>query len=219
VSVQPLRHEALDALGLEHGFGVRNAPARADVARPVQVHGVAVARVDAAGTVVPEQADAIVTSRPRQCVGVITADCVPILVASESGRAVAAIHAGWRGLAAGVIECGLEALAERAKGEAWTAVIGPHIRACCYEVDEPVRSALAQRFGESLVSQALEATRPEHGRIDLAQLARYEVERLNSEAGRCLEVAGCTRCDADRFHSYRRDGAQAGRLLHFIAPS
>lgn len=213
-----LRHALLEERGLEHGFGTRHAGPRDDVARPVQVHGVAVARVDAGGSVEPEQADAIVTSRSRQCVGVVTADCVPVLAALESGRAVAAIHAGWRGLVAGVIARGLEALGSRAPDEAIVVVVGPHIGACCYEVDEPVLGPLRERFGEQSVSAALTATQPGHGLIDLAALVRQELSQHGVAERLTGWVDGCTRCDVDRFHSYRRDGRQAGRLLHFVAP-
>lgn len=218
MTIPVLRHALLEERGLEHGFGTRHAGPRDDVARPVQVHGVVVARVDAGGSVEPAQADAIVTSRSRQCVGVVTADCVPILAAVESGRAVAAIHAGWRGLVAGVIERGLDALRSRLPDEALVAVVGPHIGACCYEVDEPVLGPLRARFGGEIVDDALTPTQPGHGLIDLAALVRQELSRQGVGDHRTGWVDGCTRCDADRFHSYRRDGRQAGRLLHFIAP-
>jgi YfiH family protein len=219
VSAAPLRHALLEALGIEHGFGVRGAPPRDDVARPVQVHGTIVASTNEAGAVEPEQADAIISARPRQCVGIVTADCVPILAASASGRAVAAIHAGWRGLAAGVVQQGLLALATHARGDSLVAVIGPHIGPCCYEVDEPVTTALMQRFGLPATEPALRVTRPGHALLDLAALVERELERVEVAPAARARVPGCTRCDADRFHSYRRDGEQAGRLLHFIAPN
>ena len=136
-----LRHELLP---VEHGFGVRGMPPPRDVVRPAQVHGIDVARVRDGGAE-PAEADAIIAVRPGRCVGVVTADCVPLLVASEDGAAVAAIHAGWRGLAAGVIERGIAALREHT-GRALFAVIGPHIGPCCYEVDAPVVDALRSRF-------------------------------------------------------------------------
>jgi YfiH family protein len=218
VSASPIQHRLLEQLGIEHGFGVRDAPLRSDVVRPVQVHGSVVASVDLQGGADPEQADAVVTTCSRQCIGIVTADCVPILAASASGRAVAAIHAGWRGLAAGVVEMGLRALALRAPGEQLVAVVGPHIGACCYEVDEPVTSALLQRFGLPATQLALELTRPGHAMLDLARLVDSELEQAGIERAARARVGGCTHCDAGRFHSYRRDGARAGRMLHFLAP-
>jgi copper oxidase (laccase) domain-containing protein len=131
---------------------------------------------------------------------------------------VAAIHAGWRGLAAGVIGAGVAALRAEAGAHArLVAVIGPHIGACCYEVDEPVLGALAPVFGGRLAPQ-LAATRPGHARLDLGGLAREALlaAGVPADALGALPRA-CTRCDAERFHSHRRDGAAAGRLHHFIA--
>ena len=162
----------------------------------------------------------MVSGMPGVAVAVVTADCVPILACSEDGALVAAIHAGWRGLACGVVAAAVEALLVRLKPEQRLyAVIGPHIGACCYEVDEPVTSALRARFGAAL-DGALRETRPGHARLALSSLARAEL----ASGGVGFECQGdftdaCTYCDADRFHSYRRDGARAGRLLHHIAAS
>ena len=85
-----LRHALLDGLGLQHGFGTRLAPVAQDVVRPVQVHGAVVSRVTDHASAEPLEADAIVATRPTEPVGVVTADCVPILAASADGRVVAA---------------------------------------------------------------------------------------------------------------------------------
>jgi len=161
-----------------------------------------------------------VCREPGLAIGVVTADCLPILACSEDGSAVAAIHAGWRGLAAGVIEAGIEALREIAPRDAGLrAVVGPHIGRCCYEVDTPVLSALATRFGRVTLGQASSGTRPSHARIDLAALARAELLRLGiADASLACIADPCTSCDASRFHSFRRDAAAAGRLVHVIAP-
>jgi YfiH family protein len=151
-------------------------------------------------------------------IAVVTADCLPILLAGDRGRVVAAVHAGWRGLAGGVISACLAALRERLeKSEGLAAVIGPHIGRCCYEVDEPVLGAFEERFSETL-PHALRQTRPGHARLDLGLLAReaLRAEGVESDWIGFLEGA-CTACDAERFHSYRRDGPETGRLVHFIA--
>jgi purine-nucleoside/S-methyl-5'-thioadenosine phosphorylase / adenosine deaminase len=208
-----LEHPLLAAAGVRHGFGLRTSPTRADVRRPVQVHGAAVVCADLAGAL--GQADAALATRPGVAVGVVTADCVPVLVAA--GGAVAAVHAGWRGLAGGVIPRALEALAARAPGCELVAAIGPCIGPCCYEVDEPVLDAMRRRFGAAL-DAALAPTRPGHARLDLPALAREALRAAGATAG--VVPGACTRCDAARFHSFRRDGAAAGRLLSWIeAPS
>ena len=155
-----LRHPLLDELGIEHGFGLRTSPPRSDVVRPLQVQGVEVARLGSQGAATPREADAIVSVTSLSPVGVVTADCVPLLVATGEGEAVAAIHAGWRGLAAGVVAAGIGALAARCPGTRLVAAIGPHIGACCYEVDEPVVSALAARFGDAVTRSALRPCPP-----------------------------------------------------------
>lgn len=210
-----LRHPLLSASGVWHGFGTREASRPQGCLRPRQVHGdVAVLAPRRSWDAAPE-ADAIVSLRPGPPVGVVTADCVPILVAA--GEAVAAVHAGWRGLARGVIGRALELLGRHCGGARPIAVIGPHIGRCCYEVDAPVIDALGLRFVADL-EDALTPSRAGHHRLDLGMLVRRELERAGLDASGIGRVGGCTFCDAEHFHSYRRDGPRAGRLLHFVAP-
>lgn len=210
-----LRHPLLEEF--EHGFGTRAARPPADLVRARQVHGRGVLRVAAGDAGLLGDGDALVSDLPGVPIGVVTADCVPILVATESG-VVAAVHAGWRGLAAGVIGAALERLADLARDvDRAVAVIGPHIGASCYEVDAPVIDALEARFGAE-VEQAARETRPGHFEIALGVLAAFDLERAGLARARIASVAdACTACDAARFHSYRRDGAGGGRLFHFIA--
>ncbi len=211
-----IAHGLLLAVGVEHGFGTRQATEPPDLVCPRQVHGIGVARLGAGG-LDREEADAVVCDRPGVGVGIVTADCVPILLASSSGRAVAAIHAGWRGLAAGVVQSGVDALRERvAPGERLVAVIGPHIGRCCYEVDLPVMDPLRARFGPDL-DGASAFSRVGHHRLDLGQLVSMDLQRQGVERDWIGVVSDfCTACGVARFHSYRREGAGAGRLLHYI---
>ena len=217
-SLQPLRHRLLSDVGVDHGFGFRGLLEPAGIRRPRQVHGAAVATAQQCAVEPPPEADAVVSEQIGVRVAVATADCVPILLASESGSAVAVVHAGWRGIARGVIGAGVSALQLRvARTERITAVIGPHIGPCCYEVDEPVVEALANRFPDALPS-ASRTTRPGHVLLDLGQLTRVALAAGGIESGRVGSLPDvCTACDPERFHSYRRDGAKAGRQIHFIA--
>jgi YfiH family protein len=207
-----LEDPLLAAAGWRHGFGLRTSPPLPGVRRPVQVHGALVVRAEADGPL--GEADAALATRAGVAVGVVTADCVPILIAG--GGAVAAVHAGWRGLAHGVIPRAVEALAEHVGGAPLLAAVGPSIGACCYEVDEPVLAPLAARFGAAL-DGALTPARPGHALLDLRALARTALLDAGLPAARVGAPAGlCTRCDATRFHSFRRDGPAAGRLLSWI---
>jgi YfiH family protein len=209
----------LEARGLRHGFGTRAASPPLEVARPRQVHGaLAVDALLCLGEARPE-ADAVVSVRAGLPIGVVTADCVPVLLAGPNGAAVAAIHAGWRGLAAGVVEAGVAALSRAGAGApaGFAAAIGPHAGPCCYEVDAPVLEALAARFGRQLDRALRASPRPGRAMLDLAAVTAVALERAGLAAlavGRAAAV--CTVCDPVRFHSHRRDGARAGRLFHVI---
>jgi hypothetical protein len=209
-----LRHPLLD--DFEHGFGTRGCDAPDRLVRARQVHGRTVLRARAGDTGILGDGDAVVSAAPGVAIGVVTADCLPILVATPQG-AVAAIHAGWRGLAAGVIESALDALRGLGVDTAdASAVVGPHVEARCYEVDAPVVSALETRFGPATAA-ALRATRHGHWEIALAQLAALDLERRGIDPARIAMLAdACTVCDRERFHSYRRDGPSSGRLFHYL---
>jgi YfiH family protein len=184
-----------------------------------QVHGVAVADLDMLPPAAAEPvADASVTARPGVVCVVRTADCLPVLLAAADGSAVAAAHAGWRGLAAGVLENTVQALAARATpGTQFTAWLGPAIGPGRFEVGEEVRDAfLAADAG------AGEAFVPgRHGRwmCDLYLLARRRLGALG-----ITDVSGgggCTYADEARFYSHRRDVqhrglAATGRMASFV---
>lgn len=109
-----LVHPLLTACGVRHAFGTRGTLEPPGLRRPRQVHGARVTDAAACTRTPAPEADAVVSRLADVAVGVVTADCVPLLVAAHDGRAVAAIHAGWRGLAAGVIAAGVRALTGRA---------------------------------------------------------------------------------------------------------
>lgn len=212
-----LRHPLLERAGVEHGFGSRSSSAPAGLLRPRQVHGSRVVSGASCARDPAPEADAVVSGQAGVPVGVVTADCVPILAASESGRAVAAIHAGWRGLARGVVAAGVDALRHLCPGEALVAAVGPHIGACCYEVDDPVLDALGPGFSGGL-GFAVRPTRAGHARLDLGALTFRALELAGLPRAAMGAVPdACTSCDGRRFHSYRRDGTSAGRLVHHVA--
>jgi purine-nucleoside/S-methyl-5'-thioadenosine phosphorylase / adenosine deaminase len=187
-------------LRLTAALGVE--PERVLVAR--QVHGAEVLNDDQlAGShsyldpdpAVPH-ADGQVTIRPGNVPMVLVADCLPVALAGE--RSVGMIHCGWRGLAAGIVERGVEAAAARA------AVIGPGIGPCCYEVGEEVLRAF-EPLGAGLADGRM---------LDLREVASRLLERAGVERVEVSEL--CTSCNPELFFSYRRDGEQTGRQAGLV---
>ena len=174
-----------------------------------QVHGSAVATFDAAAAMdaVPSEADAALTRRAGVVLAVLTADCLPILLCRDDGAAVAAVHAGWRGLASGVVEAALAALGEPDRLLAW---IGPAIGAASYEVGADVRDAFVGP--DAGAGAAFAPTRPGHWHCDLAALAR---RRLHTAGVSRVHGGGFDTCADPRFYSYRRQ-PQTGRFASLI---
>ena len=148
--------------------------------------------------------DAVVTGLDDLAVSVVTADCVPVLLAGETR--VAAVHAGWRGVVAEVVGAALERLAE----PALVAWIGPCIRGAVYEVSPEVADQVVT-VSEPAVSVPGPRGRPH---VDLAAAVASQLRRGGVEDVRGVD--GCTFTDADRLWSYRRDGKEAGRNLSAI---
>jgi polyphenol oxidase len=156
-----------------------------------------------------EEADGLIATASMQYVGVRTADCVPILVGCINTGAVAAIHAGWRGLVDGVIEAGLTAL--RAHGATiLAAAIGPCIGPDWFEVGEDVATTIANATDPNVVVRHPGRAKPH---IDLRAAVRLALAR--AEVATIDDVGGSTYADR-AYHSYRRDGATSGRMLAFI---
>lgn len=150
------------------------------------------------------EADAAWTDRPGQVAAVLTADCLPLLVAARNGVCVAAIHAGWRGLAAGVIaECIAVLPGAPRDLIAW---IGPRICRDHYEVGEDVRAAFANSAG------AFVPTRPGHWLADLPAIAGAQLR--DAGVGEVIDSRACT-AGSSRFFSHRRD-QRTGRMASLI---
>lgn len=187
---------------VQHGFGTRRDTISQDTwASLRQIHSAAVLTVSRAGCA--GEGDALITGAPRVTLSVRTADCYPVLLADTRNRAVAAVHAGWRGSAARIVVEALAAMEENfgtAPADVY-AVIGPGIGVCCYQVGAEV----ASQFG-----------RAEAGRIDLAAANRSQLLAAGVPGDAIEILGGCTRCDAAQFHSFRRDREQAGRMVSYI---
>jgi hypothetical protein len=195
----------LDSLSwLVHGFGARLAPVPAlyaNLATLRQVHSATC--VPAAGLSGElGEGDALLENVPGSVVAVKTADCLPILLVDERRRAVAAVHAGWRGTVAGIAQHAVEAMRAQFGSLAADlhAAIGPGIGPCCYQVGPDV----AARFG--LQGRA---------HVDLAGANRRQLIDAGVTPERIYASNLCTMCRPDEFHSFRRDKEAAGRLYSF----
>lgn len=184
--------------GAEHGSQAREALREQlgvrRLFRGYQIHGAAVRRVeDGAEASEDVEADGQATGLRGLGMMVLTADCLPVALGANG--AVAMVHAGWRGLTAGILEEAVRAVRELGGAEEMIAIVGPGAGPCCYEVGEEVHAAFggARRDGRN---------------IDLKAIARERL--LAAGVVEVRDVIACTICD-ERFFSYRREGARAGR--------
>ncbi len=199
---------AQNRTGLVDAFGLPSPPHWLR-----QVHGTAVVRVDAPVDVdvdvdvdaTPADADAAVTATPGVVLAVLHADCLPVVLAARDGGEVAVAHAGWRGLAAGVLETTVAAMAT--PGDALVAWLGPAAGPDRYEVGDEVRDAFTACDAGAV--SAFIATRPGHWRVDLYALARRRLAASGVESVHGGDL--CTLADPRRFYSHRRD-ARTGRM-------
>ena len=141
------------------------------------------------------RSDGLVTSLRGRPMMLLTADCIPVAIARTDGGRLAVLHAGWRGLEAGIVEAGAEAVGGQIVG-----AVGPGAGPCCYEVGEDVAQRLRARFGTDVVRD---------GRADLWRCARRALEAAGAAE---VAVAGeCSICNPDRYFSHRRDRGVTGR--------
>jgi hypothetical protein len=160
-------------------------------------------------------ADAVATGRSDCWVGVVTADCVPLLLHDPSAHAVAAVHAGWRGALMGVAPAAVRALVERfgAHPSRMEAAIGPHIGACCFEVGRAVLDPLSKVSGWE---RWMSGRGGDKGYFDLGAFVRWQLEAEGLAPERVVALGLCTRCDPSRFSSYRREGRRPPGMLSAV---
>lgn len=177
-----------------------------------QVHGTEVLSAD--GAVVGEEpiADAAITQRRGQVLAILTADCLPVFFCDAGGRAIGIAHAGWRGLAGGVLERTLLRLRSRLPGTRWLAHLGPGIGPRAFEVGGDVRAAFVDR-DDAAADAFVPTGTPGKWWCDLYALARLRLARggVDSVTG----AEHCTASDPQRFYSHRRD-RNSGRLASVI---
>ncbi len=173
-----------------------------------QVHGAAVTVAPWSGT--PE-ADAAIAETPGLLLGIETADCLPVLIVDPHRRTVAAAHAGWRGSALGVASQVVRALVARGSKPAdLLAALGPGIGPCCYEVGPE----LIEAFGGG--GDAFFRPAPPKLYLDVRAANRHQLLSAGLLAERILSLDHCTFCRPELYHSFRREGKGAGRMINFV---
>lgn len=199
-AVEENHRRLASALGFDRLYEVR------------QVHGRALRQVGAEedpARVRDESADGLIATQWGVAVGVRVADCVPVLLADPATGAVAAVHAGWRGVEARIVA---DAVARLGGRERIRAAIGPHIRQEHFEVGPEVAQRLAA------VAEGCEVVVEGSGRphVDLAGIVRAQLRAAGVDDDRIEDVGGDTYADPARFFSYRRDGGRTGRHLAVV---
>ncbi|NOZ69563.1 MAG: peptidoglycan editing factor PgeF [Deferribacteres bacterium] len=159
-------------------------------------------------------ADAVITGRKGVLIGVLVADCVPVLLYDPLKRVAGAVHAGWRGTAGGILKGTVRAMQERFGCSAGDilAAIGPSIRGCCYEVGEDVRAGIQEATGSGDYFRR-------HGDkylLDLATANKIQAVVAGIPGENIWQAGECTFCNPDKFHSYRYTKGTAGRQGGFI---
>ena len=185
-----------------------------------QVHGAAVVTADAGRAASHHRsgcpaADALITERRGVTLGILTADCLPVIIGLPGGGGVAAVHAGWKGTRAGIVAEAVKSLASAAGADPrqMRAGLGPCIGTCCYTVGEEVRERFREKWGRDFADRVLAASDP--WRLDLQEANRRQLLEAGLAAGNVGTVPLCTSCRSDLFFSHRRDGERTGRMLAF----
>jgi YfiH family protein len=179
---------------------------------PIQRHTDTVSIVDADLT--PKVADAVVTRTKGILIGVQTADCVPMLLYDGGAHVVAAVHAGWRGTASGILRKTISVLTDRfcSSPSQITIAIGPSIRGCCYRVGSEVIEAVKKATGEGNFFR----TRGETNLLDLQSANRYQALSMGISEKNIWLSPECTHCLPDKYYSYRFAKGPTGRQGGFI---
>ncbi len=199
--------------GIFHGFGTRtdDPPPLPGLVTVKQVHGTYLYFVGEDRRIEKPGYDILMTGQPGTAIGVKTADCLPILMVEPEKRLVVAAHAGWKGTAARIVREAVGEIEKRGgRPERLAVALGPCIGGDCYEVEKDV----AKTFVDP--SPFLRRKSEVKWLLDLQEANRLELIGSGLLPERIDRIPLCTHCRPDLFHSYRRDGNSAGRMVNFI---
>ncbi len=229
---------AAPELGTAHGFATRHGQLSDVLSSPLarlrQVHGADVLLIDAStelrafeSTAIEDRpaGDALITQQHGVTLVIATADCLPVLAFDVETGSIGAAHAGWRGIALGVLPAMLGSMAREfgAQPRNCAVALGPCIGAAAYRVGQDVVTSFRAAgvpmtvFGQPREQADTDASSDRTWLCDLARAARYQVEACGIEPSRVYTIGRCTYSESDSFHSYRRDGDVAGRMLSGIS--
>ena len=201
---------------VRHGFGTRfsdgwmeKTGSATSLATMRQVHSDRVLAVEGPGCV--GEGDALISNAAGLLLGIRTADCLPILVADLKNRAVAAVHAGWRGTVDGILPKTIQVMADRFGSGAKDLIVavGPGIGACCFEVGPEVAARFQGAFPER-------SDLDRRTKVDLTEANRRQLRQIGLCERQIVVAGACTCCGGTLFHSYRRDREAAGRMVSTI---
>jgi len=163
----------------------------------------------------PAEFDVLVGARPGDTLAAFAADCIPLVFADPVTRVAAAAHAGWRGTVNGAAVNAVRAMRDRfgSRPEDVRVALGPSIGPCCFEVGDEVVDAFRTAFGD-LPGLIVDGPRKKH--VDLRRAAHAQLEREGVHSAAIDDQPPCTRCDGERFFSFRRDGYEGGVHMGFI---
>ncbi|HEY3347693.1 MAG TPA: peptidoglycan editing factor PgeF [Nitrospirota bacterium] len=202
------RARLAEAIGLHPG-GIKTVS---------QVHGTNVFVLRDPEAPRPEQGyDAIITDVPGIAAGVLTADCVPVLLYDPNRRAAGAVHAGWKGTVNGIAGKAVRAMGLEfgCRPEDIRACIGPSIGPCCYEVDARVMAPLVDLLGDKWQDYAVSA-RPLHWNLDLWSVNRQTLVMAGVRPENIDIFSMCSSCNQDKFFSHRGSGGKSGRMMGLV---
>lgn len=183
-----------------------------------QAHGATVLPASAAAGSDAPRADGIFSGSAGDLLIIRSADCAPVWIADEDAGLLAMLHAGWRGVAAGIIAAGVRALREAGAGAAKMRVaIGPHLRPSCFEIGPEVAALFERSKGAVLAPQTLIVPRQRRDSValDLAAAIVGALVGAGIPQHRIAVASACTRCRADILHSYRRNGPGGPLMASF----
>jgi YfiH family protein len=181
-----------------------------------QVHGDNIIEVKDRQLKEAGEADGMVTAESGIYLGILTADCVPLLFIAPKQRLAAAVHAGWRGTLAGIAQKTVRLFEDQygVAADDLEVALGPSIGVCCYDVKDDVAGPLMKKWG-SLTTPSV-AVKDGKSFINLSRLNRDILREAGVPGKQLSQVGPCTRCAADDFFSYRREGGETGRQISVV---